>query len=177
LSQFGDTLVLFLLIGVTLYLIIRKWLPFSFSKKRNDRETGNASFRIGRVPSILKKYGYEVIEGKTKVPIHIEFDGEDYASRLFVDYMAQSGDDTYLVLVGRQRKPLRLSGVALRERFLALYLLFEPAGILYVEPDSEQIKIVHFDVPDFKSKKTQRIRNYAIALGIGALLALLIRVG
>ncbi|SFJ30771.1 hypothetical protein [Thermoflavimicrobium dichotomicum] len=176
-SQVGDTLVLYLLIGVIIYLMIKNiasttsvkgWL---FSSKEKSE---SISF-TGKVPMILQEHGYEVIDEKIKIPIAIDLDGEAYSSRMFVDYLARNEEGTYLVMVARERKPLRLSGSALRDYFLPYFLLFEPSGILYVDKEKGSIKLIHLDVPDMKLKKRKSaLSGYVIASIVGMILALLL---
>ncbi|RAL26554.1 hypothetical protein [Thermoflavimicrobium daqui] len=176
-SQLGDTLVLYLLIGVIIYFMLRKVFPFSRLKERlSPKNEESESIPItGKVADILRSHGYEVMDEKIKVPLEIGADGELYQSRLYVDYLACDEEDIYLVLIARERKPLRMSGAALRDYFLIYYLLFEPAGILYVDKEKGSIKLIDFVVPTMKcQKKSKPISGYVFAGMVGIVLGLLI---
>jgi hypothetical protein len=79
------------------------------------------------------------------VPLRIEFDGEQYESRVFIDYVARRDGKWYVVVTERERKPLRKSGAGLRDFFLPYYSIFQPDGILYVNKETRTIKMVRFD--------------------------------
>lgn len=92
---------------------------------------------------LLEAEGYEVIGGKMKIPLAFEADESVYYSRLFIDYVAERDDETYLVKTSRRRQPLELTGPSLRDRFL-YYLLLYPGceGLLYVDLEESDIKVI-----------------------------------
>lgn len=142
--QPGDSFALILIVVTILYFLIRKWLPFTFtewlfqsSKKKDDIR--------GKVPKLLEESGYELVSGKTKVPMSIEMDDQTYESRLYVDYIVKRENDWYLVFTERTRKPLKRYGPGLRDQFLSYFLLYQPTGILYVTMD-QQIHVINFDI-------------------------------
>ncbi|MGA8941753.1 MAG: hypothetical protein WB502_03430 [Thermoactinomyces sp.] len=159
----GDTLVLFLLIGVIFYFVLRK-LPLPYRKKEDE----NSEIR-GEIPSLLRSHGYEVVGAKERIPFEIDFAGRTYESRLFIDYIARRDDEWYIVIVSRQRKPVRESGAGLREYFLPYYLLYRPAAILYVDRDQGLIKEIEFDIPDVSLGKKQNW-TWLIFLAVGLIL-------
>jgi hypothetical protein len=150
----GDNIVLYLLIAVVLYFLTRKWLPFSskISLKKSPVIEESSSIK-GEVPKLLRDHGYQVVNGKQKIPISIEFDEDAYESRMYVDYIARTDDEWYIVMVAKHRKPLRTSGPALRDLFLPIYLLYQPDGILYINRERGTIKKVNFDLPACAIKK------------------------
>lgn len=149
-SKPGDTLVLYLLIGLFLYLIVRN-LPFFVRKKElnDDQEIR------GVVPDILREHGYEVVRSKEKIPLWIDVNGETLESRLYIDYVARCEEEWYIVIVARERKPIRMSGAGLRDFFLSYYLLYQPDGILYVDREKRTVKVITFDFPDCSLKPTK----------------------
>ncbi|MBA4600917.1 hypothetical protein [Thermoactinomyces mirandus] len=144
----GDTLVLFLLIGVIIYFVLRK-LPAPGRKKKDENSIK------GEIPDLLRSHGYEVVGAKERIPFEIDFNGRIYESRLFIDYLACRDDQWYIVIVSRQRKPVRESGAGLREFFLPYYLLYRPDAILYVDRDQGLIREIVFDIPDVSLGKKQ----------------------
>lgn len=145
----GDTLVLFLLIGVIFYFILKK-LPVPYRKKKEE----SCDIK-GEIPDLLRNQGYEVVGAKQRIPFEIDFDGRIYESRLFIDYLAYRDNQWYIVIVSRQRKPIRESGAGLREYFLPYYLLYRPDAILYVDRDQGSIKEIEFDIPNVSLGKKQ----------------------
>lgn len=165
----GDTLVLYLLIGLFLFLIVRN-LPFFRRKKELEDDLEIQ----GEVPTILREHGYEVIREKEKVPIYIDVSGEELESRLYIDYVARYEDEWYIVIVARDRKPLRFSGAGIRDFFLSYYLLYQPNGILYVDREKRTVKVITFDYPDvsFKPSTSRGVMVGAWILGVVILIML-----
>jgi hypothetical protein len=150
----GDTLVLFLLIGVIFYLIWKKLLDLYPKKQEPDEEIE------GEVPDLLRQHGYEVVGEKERIPFDIDYGGRQYASRLFIDYVARRDDAWYVVIVARPRKPIRESGAGLRDFFLPYYLLYRPDAILYVDREQGTIKEIEFDIPDVSFQKKRHVLVY-----------------
>lgn len=168
LSKPGDTLVLILLVGVIFYFLIRKWLPDHFSLIDRELPQDEADEIQGEVPRLLSNYGYEVVRPKEKIPISIQVDEQVYESRLFVDYIARLDDEWYVVIQARERKPLRISGPALRDFFLPYFLLYQPAGILYVDLEKEKFKVIQIDVPNLIFQEKKRFNwLYVITFALG----------
>lgn len=172
-AQPGDTLILFLMLGAIIYAIAMQWMPLTGKKKVNHEP--NEAVR-GEVPDLLRTHGYEVVSGKQKVPLFIEVDEKEYESRLYIDYIARRDRECYIVIVARERKPLRLSGAGLRDFFLTHYLLYQPDGILYVDRNKKSIKCIQFDFPEVSAdpKSSRNWLAMAGGLGICALLLWLI---
>lgn len=145
----GDTLVLFLLIGVIFYLIWKKLYDLYPKGQEQSEEIR------GEVPDLLRQHGYEVMREKERIPFDIDYNGRQYTSRLFIDYIARRDDAWYIVIVARSRKPIRESGAGLRDFFLPYYLLYQPDAILYVDREQGSIKEIEFDISDvsFQKKK------------------------
>ncbi|TCW41209.1 hypothetical protein EDC32_101870 [Laceyella sacchari] len=171
-QQPGDTLVLFLILGAILYLIATQFIP---RFRGNPPSEPKEEFR-GEVPDLLRENGYEVIGGKERIPLSIEMDDKEYESRLYIDYIARQDEECYIVIVARQRKPLRLSGAGLRDFFLAYYLLCQPDGLLYVDREKRTVKRIFFDVPElpFHAKRSRAGLAVYGGIGLGALLLWLI---
>ncbi len=140
----GDSFALILILIIIGYFLVRRWLPFTFTEwlTQSKQEQGEMA---GEVPKLLKENGYELISGKQKIPMTIELDDQSYESRLYIDYIVKKENDWYLVFVERLRKPLKRYGPGLRDMFLSYYLLYQPAGILYVTKD-QHIHVIEFDI-------------------------------
>lgn len=62
---------------------------------------------------MLENAGYEVLGGKIKIPLLFDVDGEDFHSRLFIDFIARN-DENVLYLVKVARNGFRWNGLAVR---------------------------------------------------------------
>jgi hypothetical protein len=170
-SQSGDTLVLFLLIGVIFYFILRKWFPLSFRVTKQEEPKPIT----GEVANLLRAEGYEPIQANVRVPLEIRMDEEKWESRLFVDYIAKKEEKFYIVLVSRERKPVKMSGSGLRDHFLPFFLLFAPAGLLYVDRQKRTISEVEFTYTNPLPKSRKFPWGSVVLFFAGMILAWLIR--
>ena len=157
----GDSFALVLILLIIGYFLVRKWLPITFTEWLFQSNKRKKSIVKGKIPSLLEKNGYEVMSGKQKVPMTITLDEHAYESRLYIDYIVKKEDEWYLVFVERLRKPLKKYGPGLRDMFLSYYLLYKPAGILYVTKD-QRIHVIEFDLSVRELRKT--VRQYWIYL-------------
>lgn len=151
----GDALALYLILLILFYLLIRNWLPVTFSKWLKGSAKEEEEEFEGEIPDLLRSRGYRVIEAKVKVPLNMEIvSDKEYESRLYIDYIATAKEDvneTYLVFREREKKPLEKTGARLRDRFLPFYLLYRPQGILFVTRDRQLLRI-EMDVPDYRQQ-------------------------
>lgn len=145
----ADLLVM-VLIGVLLIIWIayglRSWL-FNPLPARVPEMPINEQIHDHPAVDLLEEAGYEVIGGKIKIPLLFEADGEEYHSRLFIDYVVRDDDEVlYLVKVARRRLPLEWTGSGLRDRLLPYFLLYPGSGgVLFVDADEGEIRRIHFD--------------------------------
>jgi hypothetical protein len=148
----GDGFVIFLIVAVVVIWGIL-WLRRGWSMPLN-RAMLPAE---GKVPDddtvhLLESSGYEVISGKKRVPVQMVVnDEEELQSRFFIDYFARSAADRrlYAVKLAKDRKPLEMTGSAIRETLLPYYLLFhELDGVLYVDMKQRSVTCIHFEIED-----------------------------
>ncbi|MFD0694985.1 hypothetical protein ACFQZT_12835 [Paenibacillus sp. GCM10027628] len=97
---------------------------------------------------LLEGAGFDVLAGKTKIPITMTVgDSEQLESRLFIDYFVQKNDEIYLVKLAKERKPLEMTGSSVRDMLLPYSLIYpEAAGVLYVDMGQSKIKKITFHI-------------------------------
>lgn len=145
----GDVkVILLILIGIVSIVIwqFQKWS--AGSSRTRGRIPRHANIPEDDVVDLLEAAGFDVLAGKTKIPISMTIgDREHLESRLFVDYFVQKEDDVYLVKVARERKPLEMTGSAVRDMLLPYTLIYpEAQGILYVDMTVNKIKKITFHI-------------------------------
>ncbi|WP_127586014.1 hypothetical protein [Paenibacillus koleovorans] len=97
--------------------------------------------------ALVQDAGYEWIAGKVKIPVTVILDNVATESRLFADGFVEKGNAWYVVKFARDRKPIDLTGSALREHLLVYSLLYpDAAGVLYVDVTAGMIRTVQFEV-------------------------------
>jgi hypothetical protein len=175
-QQPGDSIVFVLIILFLIFLIVRRWMSFSFvkdflfNKTKKEPKTWK-----GEVPDLLREYGYEPVEGKTKIPISIELDEKTYESRMFIDYLAIKDEELFVVIVAKERKPLRKTGAGIREHLFPYFLLYRPAGLVYVDKEKGKLSLVKFSHSDLYEKQKKFPLGIMIAFVVGMLAMWLIK--
>ncbi|NQX58907.1 hypothetical protein [Paenibacillus qinlingensis] len=145
----GDVRVI-LLIGIVVVCIVfwrfQKWS--TGSSRRRGRIPRHANIPEDDVVDLLEAAGFEVLAGKTKIPITMTVGERDQLeSRLFIDYFVQKEEDVYLVKVAKDRKPLEMTGSAVRDMLLPYTLIYpEAQGILYVDMTVSKIRKITFHI-------------------------------
>ncbi|WP_068775302.1 hypothetical protein [Paenibacillus sp. FJAT-26967] len=151
--QNGDAFILILLLG-----LLAAWIGIRFHQWLVEPAKSSVHLPLytevpdDEVVDLLIGAGFDVIGGKTRIPITITLNQkEELYSRLFIDYFAEKNDKLYLVKVAKERKPLEMTGSAIRERLLAYSLLVpEAEGVLYVDMNGRKIKQITFHIEVFE---------------------------
>ena len=173
-SPTGDNIILVALLLGLFFVFCNKWFSLDklvkwlFNKEKKVKVTLR-----GPIVDQLKELGYECISGKSKVPLWIKWGETEYSSRIYTDYIAKRDGALYVVFVARERKKIKLSGPALRDFFMMHYLLYRPAGILYVGPGNTVKEIRLKLANNYFSKnfhKHKQAKWLMIGLAIGFLL-------
>ncbi|CAH1197464.1 hypothetical protein PAECIP111891_01220 [Paenibacillus allorhizoplanae] len=145
----GDVRVILLILIVIVCIVFWRFQKWSAgSSRRRGRIPRHANIPEDDVVDLLEAAGFEVLAGKTKIPITMTVgEREQLESRLFIDYFVQKEDDIYLVKVARERKPLEMTGSAVRDMLLPYTLIYpEAQGILYVDMTVSKIKKITFHI-------------------------------
>ncbi|WNR42545.1 hypothetical protein [Paenibacillus roseipurpureus] len=143
----GDVSVI-LLIGIGA-IVILFWRMRNWNNKRvGGRIPEQSNVPVDDVVELLEGAGFDVLAGKTKIPITMTVnEREQLESRLFIDYFVQKDEQVFVVKVARERKPLEMSGSAVRDMLLPYSLLYpEAQGILYVDMTVSKIKKITFHI-------------------------------
>lgn len=147
----GDWFVVMLVVIVFLFWGVssfRHWFENGPKKPRFVVPQGEEDVEPNEVTELLEGAGFDVISAKVRIPIIMTLnDGEQYQSRLYIDYFVEKKDELYVVKVSRERKPLELTGSGIREALLPYYLLVpEASGVLYVDIHAGKIKKFKFEI-------------------------------
>ncbi|MGG1515245.1 hypothetical protein ABE504_07515 [Paenibacillus oryzisoli] len=138
-------LILIIFVGF-LFWRFNKWLKGPMPKRVRVRS--DADVPQDDVVELLEGAGFDVLAGKTKIPITMTINDRDVLeSRLFIDYFAEKDGQLLLVKVARERKPLEMTGSGVREMLLPYSLMYpEAEGILYVDLAVQKIKKITFHI-------------------------------
>lgn len=148
-------ILIFVILAIIIWfaVLVYRWL---YAPERTKmfflQHAANGEAMTGRAVELLEQHGYKVLYGKHKLGLvmTVDDDQDPYRSNLFYDYFVQSGRDLYAVKIAKDRKPLRWSGTALRDQFLALYLAYEAlSGVLYVDLQHDKVTKIEFELNDY----------------------------
>ncbi|MDF2644205.1 MAG: hypothetical protein K0Q73_10 [Paenibacillus sp.] len=145
----GDVKVILLILIIVVGIIFwrfKRWIDGPNKKRR--RIPIHSEIPQDEVVELLEGAGFDVLAGKTRIPISMMInEREQLESRLFIDYFAQKDEQIYLVKVAKERKPLEMTGSAVRDMLLAYSLIYPEAdGVLYVDMALNKIKKITFHI-------------------------------
>jgi hypothetical protein len=145
----GDNLVLLLvviLLGYWIWTALKRWLIAPLQRKSTLQIEDEIP--LSDAVALLEQSGYEVITTKRRISLRILLnDAQELESRLFVDHFAQQKDKLYAVKLAKERKPLEMTGSAIRDQLLVYQLLYEEVvGILYVDMSNRTIHKIEFEM-------------------------------
>ncbi|EES72236.1 hypothetical protein ACL02P_04285 [Paenibacillus sp. MB22_1] len=151
-GAYSDGLLMVVIAGIGVYLLyrgFRSWVRKPFSLRSGIGFEMNEEIIEHPAVDMLEEAGYEVVSDKLKVPLTFRVDGELLHSRLFIDYIAVKNGEFYLVRTARERRPVEWTGSGLRRDLLPFLLLYpECAGVLYVDPEQRELKVISLTTDD-----------------------------
>lgn len=151
-DAYGDGLLMVIITGVVLlisYRSFRSWVRKPLTLRTQLGFQMNEDIQDHPAVDLLEQAGYELISDKLKVPLSFKVDDSLLHSRLFIDYIVQKDSELYLVRTSRERISIEWTGSGIRKDFLCYLLLYpECAGLLYVDTDSRDIKVISLTIDD-----------------------------
>lgn len=139
------------LLAVWLYGAFYRWLHAPAAVNRVKLGKGGTIDDDDENVALLESQGYKVISGKHSVPIPVELDDKPLGkgTRIYIDYIAESDELTYIVKAARERMPMEWTASGLRDRLL-VYMLLLPdcAGVLYVDANEKTIRKITFHLAE-----------------------------
>lgn len=153
-GKYGDWFIMAvagLLLVIWLYGAFYRWLHAPAAVNRVKLGKGGAIDDDDVNVALLESHGYKVVSGKHVVPIPVELDDKPLGkgTRIYIDYIAEIDELTYIVKTARERMPMDWTASGLRERLLVYALLLpDCAGILYVDANEKTIRKVTFHLAD-----------------------------
>lgn len=153
-GKYGDWFIMLVagsLLAIWLFRAFYRWLHEPASMNRIKLGKGGQLMANDENIKLLERSGYEVSSGKHLVPIPIELDGVPLGkgSRLYIDYIAEKNNLTYIVKTARDRMPMDWTASGVRDRLLVYALLLpDCAGVLFVDAKEKNIRKITFHIAD-----------------------------
>lgn len=151
-ERYGDWFIMLLagvLLAVWLYRAFYRWLHEPVNMNRVKLGKGGQIADNDENKALLERAGYEVVSGKHVIPIPTELDDQPLGngSRIYIDYIAEKDDSTYIVKTARDRMPMDWTASGIRDRLLVYSLLLPDCeGILFVDAKEGNIRKVKFHI-------------------------------
>lgn len=153
-NKYGDWFVMMLagaLLAIWLYKAFYRWLHSPVALNVVKLGKGGAIQSGDENVLLLERHGYRVVSGKHAIPIPVEVDDEPFGkgTRLYIDYIAEKDDCTYVVKSARERMPLEWTASGLRDRLL-IYSLLLPgsSGVLFVDAKGNIVRKITFQIAE-----------------------------
>lgn len=146
----GDTFVVLLLLAIAAVWMIKRGRRFVQQPRvlLTVPQQEDVFVPSEEAVRLLNAEGYEIVAGKTKIPVSVQFDDDDaIESRLFIDAYVIKKDELFIVKMHRERQPVDMTGSGARDRLLMYQLLYpESSGVLYVDPSRQSIRKIKFEI-------------------------------
>ncbi|MBH5318054.1 hypothetical protein I6N90_09570 [Paenibacillus sp. GSMTC-2017] len=153
-EQYGDWFIMLVagvLLAVWAYRAFYRWLHSPISVNRIKLGKGGAISSNDENVSLLERSGYTVSSGKHVIPIPIELNDVPLGNgtRMYIDYIAEKDDCTYVVKTARERMPIDWTASGVRDKLLVYSLLLpESSGVLFVDAKEGIIRKITFQLGD-----------------------------
>lgn len=137
---------------LVLLAAVAVWVGYGISRWL-ERPPSSLKFLLQSAPPgsgpnkrLLEQHHYEVLSGKVRIPIKVNYNDQKLNTRIYLDYVVRQDDDIYVVKIAKDRDNMKWSGSGIRDQFLALALLHEQiSGVIYLEPKQQTLHIIQFD--------------------------------
>ncbi|MEK3881539.1 hypothetical protein [Paenibacillus sp. PL2-23] len=153
-GKYGDWIIMGIvgiLAAVWIYGAFYRWLHAPAATNGVKLGKGGAIAEGDPIAALLKRQGYRVVSGKHVLRIPVELDDVPLGNgtRLYIDYVVENGDHTYIVKTARDRMPMDWTASGVRDRLLIYSLLLpDCSGILYVDGQEGRIRKIVFHIAD-----------------------------
>ncbi len=93
----------------------------------------------------LEEKGYARCSGPYSSTVHMRTNDKGHSFRVGADFAVKKDGRRYLVFLRSSEDSERLNSPVLRNRLLLLHSMYNPSGILFVNPDADKIQKVSFN--------------------------------
>ena len=101
-----------------------------------------------RALQILLEDGYQIVSMREEISCGIQVDDQTWKADLVADFTVRRDGQTYVVKMREDDEEAPEHVEALRRELLPYYLLYRPAGVLYLDLEDETIQVIHFDIQE-----------------------------
>lgn len=153
-DKYGDWFIMAIagiLLAIWLYGAFYRWLHAPANLNRVKLGKGGTIADDDENVELLEGSGYRVVSGKHVIPIPIELNDAPLGkgARMYIDYMAEKDELTYIVKTARDRMPMDWTASGVRDRLLVYALLLPDCdGVLFVDAQEKTIRKITFHIAD-----------------------------
>ncbi|MFH5184845.1 hypothetical protein ACHHV8_20580 [Paenibacillus sp. TAB 01] len=141
-------LLILLVLGTWLFMYVRGRMKATVEETPLPEPPTAEDVPEDEATELLEELGYTVLRGKQRIPIEISIDDKEHLqSRLFVDYVVEQSGEYYVVKLAKDRRPMEMTGGAVRDRLLVYQLLYPySAGVLYLNVAEQKANVITFEM-------------------------------
>lgn len=153
-NKYGDWFIMLIagaLMAIWLYRAFYRWLHSPPTMRSLKLGKGGTIYPDDENIQLLERNGYRVVSGKHAVPIAIELDDSTLGkgARLYIDYIAEKDDCTFIVKTARDRMPMDWTASGIRDRLLVYSLLMpDCSGVLFVNAKENIVRKITFIIAE-----------------------------
>ena len=158
-----------LIISILLFIVLR-YKYIDYRKRRKLQKQFKRSIKLEKEAQyFLEKKGYKLLEEQYEHYHHYKVNGEDYKSKLIIDYVVSRKGKTYLVEVKSGKKAISISNKNTRRQILEYYFAIENDGVFLLDMENEELLKI-----EFASKSNEKLRSNYLFIIIIMLIILII---
>lgn len=119
----------------------------------------------------LEENGYHIIRVRDRGAWTGYYGERQFNRQLIADFIVRQGAKTYAVKLASAREP-SVNGARLRDTWFPMYVVFGVKGILHIDVEHEQVRVVDFELKPPRRVVWAKVINRALWLLAGMLIAL-----
>ena len=136
----GEVVSILLLIVIFIVRAVKKLAPELPEEEEDEIDVHQRALQL------LLDDGYQIVSMREEIFCGIQVDEEALKADLVADFTVRRDGKTYVVKMREDGEEEPENAAELRRELLPYYLLYQPSGVLYLDPEDETIQVIQFDI-------------------------------
>jgi membrane protein implicated in regulation of membrane protease activity len=137
--------------AILILIVIARAVRRSFRSWRATSR-GKAAHRSEKAAAqLLEREGYRVVDSQIRTFWQVRIDGEPHEIEIRADHLVEAGGQRYIAEVKTGAEAPQITTAATRRQLLEYRCAYEVDGILLVDMQRLEIRVVEFQLPDDSS--------------------------
>ncbi len=133
--------------AVLILLVIARVVRRAFRSWRAQRRGKAASRSEKAAAGLLERHGFRVVDSQVRATWQVMIDGEPHPIEIRADHLVESAGKRYIAEVKMGSEAPQITTAATRRQLLEYRCAYEVDGILLVDMQRLEIRVVEFDLP------------------------------